>query len=196
MQLHVKIYSVLMPYPPKTDRNAILEAAMAQVASAGLEKLAIRSVAATLGVTASALYRYFADLAALQAALAEEGRRRLLEALRKAAGRKGPEGALRAIAKEYLKFAREHPHVFALTLLPAGADEGSEAMHVQSWTFVLEHVARLYGPRRSPEAAVVLWAFLHGMTALESAGVFGARKPVSSFERGLRMWLAAASSAM
>ena len=188
----VKVYSVLMPYPPKTDRQAVLDAAMDQVAEAGVGRLAIRGVAAALGVTPSALYRYFADLAALQAALADESRRRLLEALRIAAGKKGPEAALRGIARGYVKFAREQPHVFALTLLPAAPDEGGEAVHVQSWTFVLEHVTRLYGNERAPEAAVVLWAFLHGITVLEAAGAFGARKPASSFDLGLQMWLSAA----
>jgi hypothetical protein len=28
------------------------------------------------------------------------------------------------------------------------------------------HVARIYGEERTPEAAVALWAFLHGMTTL------------------------------
>jgi hypothetical protein len=35
---------------------------------------------------------------------------------------------------------------------------------------------------------------INGITALEAAGVFGERKPASSFEFGLRMWIKAASS--
>jgi Tetracyclin repressor-like, C-terminal domain len=59
---------------------------------------------------------------------------------------------------------------------------------------VLPHVARVYGDEKAPEAAVALWAFLHGITALEAAGVFGERKPATSFEFGLRMWIRAAAN--
>ena len=166
---------------------------MDQVARGGGHRLAIRSVAAALDLAPNALYRYFTNLATLQAALAEESRRRLLEVLRKAAGKKEPEEAIRGIARAYVRFAREQPEVFALTLMPSPTETEDDAVHVQLWCFVLGHVARFYGEARAPEAAVALWAFLHGMTVLEAARVFGQRKPASSFEFGLRMWIKAAS---
>ena len=97
---------------------------MDQVSRDGIDGLAIRSVAAALGLALNALYRYFSNLAALQDALAEESRRRLLEALHKAAGKKPPEAAIRSIAKAYVRFAREQPQVFSLTLLPPGCRNG------------------------------------------------------------------------
>lgn len=181
-----------MPYPSKTDRQTILNTAMDQVSTAGINKLAIRSVAAALDLAPNALYRYFANLAALEAALAEESRRRLLEVLQKAAGKKLPKEAIRGIAQSYVRFAREQPQIFSLTLMPSNTGTEDDAAHVRSWQFVLEHVARIYGEKRAPEAAVTLWAFLHGITALEAARVFGERKPVSSFEFGLQMWFAGA----
>jgi AcrR family transcriptional regulator len=181
-----------MSYPSKTDRQAILAVAMDQVVQHGPDKLAIRSVAAGLGLSPNALYRYFANLAALEAALADESRQRLLEALQKAAHRQRPEAAIRRIAAAYLQFSREHPALFSLTLKPGAEEAGEAPSHARSWTFTLEHVARLYGDERAPEATVALWAFLHGMTALEAAGVFGETKPASSFAFGLDLWLAAA----
>ena len=183
-----------MPFPSKTDRQTILATAMDQVSRDGINKLAIRSVAAALNLAPNALYRYFANLAALQDALAEESQRLLQQALEKAGGKKPPEKAIRSIAQAYLRFAREQPQVFALTLLPAATPTDDETAHVQSWRFVLEHVSRLYGEKHAPEAAMALWAFLHGMTALEAARVFGKKKPHSSFEFGLRMWIEAASA--
>ena len=182
-----------MAYPSKTDRETILAIAMDQVAREGIDKLAIRSVAAALDLAPNALYRYFTSLAALRSALAEESRRRLLAVLQKAAGKKPAEDAIRSIAKAYVRFAREQPQVFSLTLMPTSAETEGDGAHVQSWTFVLASVARLYGEPRAPKAAVALWAFLHGVTALEAARVFGERKPVSSFEFGLEMWIRAAS---
>lgn len=165
---------------------------MDQVSRYGIQKLAIRSVAAALDLAPNALYRYFANLAALEAALAEESRRRLQVVLQKAAGKKPPEEAIRSIARAYLRFAGEQPQVFSLTLMPSTAETEGESSHIELWRFVLGQVARIYGEEKAPEAAVALWAFLHGMTALEAARVFGERKPVSSFEFGLLMWIKAA----
>jgi AcrR family transcriptional regulator len=181
-----------MPYPSKTDRSAILAVAMDQTKKYGIDRLAIRSVAAELGLAPNALYRYFDNLAALQSALADESRTQLLAALQKAAGDKSPEPAIRGIADAYVRFAREQPELFALTLRPGADEPGEDASHLKSWIFTSGHVARLYGERLAPEATVALWAFLHGMTALEAAGVFGTTKPASSFEFGLQMWLSAA----
>ncbi len=94
-----------MAYPAKTDRASILNAAMKQVENEGVESLAIRSVAFTLGLAPNALYRYFESLAALEAAVAEEARLQMLEFMQKAAGRKGPAESIRAISEAYLRFA-------------------------------------------------------------------------------------------
>jgi len=67
-------------------------------------------------------------------------------------------------------------------------------VHRELCRFMLAQVARIYGETRAPEAAVALWAFLHGMTVLEAAEVFGELKPASSFEFGLQMWIGAASA--
>lgn len=181
-----------MGHPAKTDRAAILAAAMKEVETHGIERLAIRSVAATLGLAPNALYHYFDSLAALREALADESRRLLLESMKKSAGRKGPAEGIRSIAEAYVRFARDHPEIFSLTLRPSGND-GDDAAHLRSWQFVLGQVSRLYGEKRAPEATLALWAFLHGMTVLQQAGVFGKMKPASSFMFGLQMWINAAS---
>ena len=94
-----------------------------------------------------------------------------------------------------MRFAREQFHILALTLLPSTASVEGEAVQIEMWRFVLEHVAAVYGQAKAPEVAVALWAFLRGMAALEAAGVFAEaeRKPLSSFEFGLEMWLKGAS---
>ena len=101
---------------------------------------------------------------------------------------------MRSIARAYVRFARVQTQIFSLTLTPSTIATDAEAAHVQSWRFVMGQVAHSYGEQKAPEAAVALWAFLHGMTALEAAGVCGDRKPTSRFEFGLRMWIRAASA--
>ena len=162
---------------------------MNQVAREGVESLAIRGVASSLDLAPNALYRYFTNLSELKATLAEESRVLVLKALQKAAGQKAPKEAICSLSRAYVRFARQNPNVFALALMPATPEAEENGAHVKSWRFVLGQVARIYGERRAPEAAVALWAFLHGMTVLEAAGVFGEQKPASGFDFGLQMWI-------
>lgn len=178
----------LMAYPSKTDRETILSTAMNLVRSEGIERLAVRSVATALGLAPNALYRYFDSLADLKDELAEESRRQLLVVLKEAAGYQRDLGSVRRMARAYVQFARDNPYVFALTLLPSSFD-GEDSSHRQSWRFVVDQVASVYGPEHAQEAAVALWALLHGITVLESAGVLGDQKPFSGFDFGLEMWI-------
>lgn len=181
-----------MPYPAKTDRQTILAAAMEQLKCDGLRGISLRSLAASLALAPNALYRYFADRAQLEAALAEESARRLHTVLRRAVGRKQPSEAIWSLARAYVKFARDERHLYEILMLPPlGSAEG--AARCDLWLFVVNQVARLCGLSHAREAAVALWAFLHGMTALEAAKVFGEEKPATSFEFGLNSWLATVS---
>jgi AcrR family transcriptional regulator len=184
-----------MAYPSKTDRETILATAMALVSRDGIDQLAVRSVATALGLAPNALYRYFSSLADLKDELSDESRRRLLAVLKEASRDQQDLGSVRRMAHAYVQFARDHPHVFALTLLPSSFDD-EDSSHRQSWRFVVDQVASIYGPEQAQEAAVALWAFLHGITVLESAGVFGDQKPSSGFQFGLEMWIQAGRPAV
>lgn len=166
---------------------------MAQLDESGLDALTIRGVAAALGVAPNALYRYFKSLSDLRGALSERSQQRLLQAMQEGSNGKAPAAAIRGIAQAYLAFAKDHRPAFLLTLYPSSV-EGDEAAHRQSWRFVSAQVARLYGEAAAPEATVALWALIHGMTALEDAGVVGGIKPSSGLEFGLKMWLERAES--
>ena len=181
-----------MPYPAKTDRQTILAAAVEQLKRDGLRGISLRSLAASLALAPNALYRYFANRAQLEAALTEESARRLHAVLRRAVGRKQPGEAIRSLARAYVKFARDERHLYEILMLPALAS-GEDVARCDLWVFVVNQVARLSGLPRAREAAVALWAFLHGMTALEAAKVFSEEKPASSFEFGLNSWLATVS---
>jgi AcrR family transcriptional regulator len=95
-----------MPFPSKTDRNAILSAALDELSSGGIRNLSLRNIAATLGLAPNALYRYFSDRAALEAALADECARRLEMVLRKATHGADSAKSIRRITDAYLHFAK------------------------------------------------------------------------------------------
>jgi AcrR family transcriptional regulator len=182
-----------MPYPSKTDRETILAAAIAQIEACGIRAMSLRSLAAALGLAPNALYRYFADRASLEAAVSAEMAARLHALLRNAAGKKAPAGAIRAIAAAYLKFARENRFLYEIFMQPCQGTPDEAAKHEQLWLFVVEKVASLTGPTRAPQAAVALWAFLHGFSALDAVGVFARGKPDNGLAFGLDAWLASAA---
>ena len=181
-----------MAYPTKTDRASILSAALEQVEGEGVENLAIRSVATKLGLAPNAIYRYFESLAALKAAVAEEAYLRMLEIMRRAAGKKEPAEAVHAFSEAYLRFAHEQPRVFALYLTTPGAHTNSPQC-VRNSEFFWEHVARIYPEKRAREASLTLWALLHGLAVLREAGVVTAKQSATSLNFGLQMWIEAAS---
>jgi AcrR family transcriptional regulator len=185
-----------MPFPAKTDRARILAAAMEQLASHGMEKLSLRSLAASLDLAPNALYRYFPSRSALEGALTEEIVVQVHARLRKAAARKSPEQAIRAIIKAYVLFSAEQPYLYNAFLQPcAEGEEAEEPAHEALWTFVVEQTARVAGPKKASEAAVALWALLHGFVELERAGVFHQGKPLTGFDWGVQAWLKAARGA-
>jgi AcrR family transcriptional regulator len=181
-----------MPYPSKTDRQTILSAAVKELVHGGIRDLSLRNIAASLDLAPNAIYRYFSDRRALEAALANEAARQLELALRKAADGCEPVPAIRKMSSAYIKFARDNPHLYEamMSLHAPGHDATS---HLSLWAFTVEQVQRIAGSDRAAQASVALWAFLHGAVALEAAQVLGEIKPASGIEFGFEAWLMAVS---
>jgi AcrR family transcriptional regulator len=182
-----------MPYPSKTDRQTILSAAVKELVHGGIRDLSLRNIAASLDLAPNAIYRYFPDRRALEAALANEAARQLELALRKAADGCEPVPAIRKMSSAYINFAKDNPHLYGamMTLHAPGEDATS---HLSLWTFTVEQVQRIAGSERAAQASVALWAFLHGAATLEAAQVLGEIKPASGLDFGFEAWLIAAST--
>src|SRR5690606_32088555 len=90
-------------------RQALLQAAVRTLQKQGYEALTLRAVGEELGVSRSALYRHFADKAALLTAVASEGFRLLRAGLVGAweAGGKGRAG-FEAMGEAYVRFALDN----------------------------------------------------------------------------------------
>jgi AcrR family transcriptional regulator len=183
-----------MPYPSKTDRNSILLAAVEEISHSGIRDLSLRNLASLLGLAPTALYRYFSDRAELEAALANECAQRLEDVLRKAVLRADATEALRRISSCYVRFAREHRNLYEVMMSPHSSKYDYSAKQ-SLWAFTTERVALLSGATKAPEAAVALWALLHGTVALEATQVLGEDKPASGLRFILEAWLSAVSSA-
>jgi AcrR family transcriptional regulator len=178
-----------MPYPAKTNAGTILQAAIEYLEQYGEEALSMRELASRLGLTPRALYRYYPDRAALEAAMAEEGFRRLHADLVAAVGKRDGKDALWMSATAYLTFAQAHPAWYGLMMRFHVQSPGLlEAGH-EVWTFVVGLIEDIVGAERAAGAAVALWAFLHGFTQLERAAIFSEQKPQSGFQVGLEAFL-------
>ncbi|MFC6704227.1 TetR/AcrR family transcriptional regulator [Flexivirga alba] len=93
----------------------ILESGRTQLAEHGAAALSLRAVARDLGMVSSAVYRYVASRDDLLTALIVEGYRDLAEvAEAAAAGRAAPGRRFVALCEAIHRWAREHPHQYAL----------------------------------------------------------------------------------
>jgi AcrR family transcriptional regulator len=186
-----------MAYPAKTDRSAILAAAVRILSQQGLRGMSWRAVAASLRLAPNSLYRYFASRSHLEMAVAAEVAGRLHAALLKTNPEKqAAEKSIRAFAKAYLRFAREQHLLYEALLVPRPATGEDAIAPKRLWLFAVELVSRVSGPKVAQESTVALWAFLHGIAALQSADAFDEEKPFSSsFEFGYRAWMEAARAA-
>jgi AcrR family transcriptional regulator len=181
-----------MPYPSKTDRQTILSVAVKELAHGGIRALSLRNIAASLDLAPNAIYRYFSDRSALEAALANEAARQLELALRKAADGCEAVTAIREMSSAYIRFARDNRHLYEV-MMSLHAPKHDATSHQSLWAFTVEQVQRIAGSDRAAQASVALWAFLHGAVALEAAQVLGEIKPESGLEFGFEAWLMAVS---
>jgi AcrR family transcriptional regulator len=177
-----------MPFPPKTDRNAILSAALDELSNCGIRNLSLRNIAATLGLAPNALYRYFSDRAALEGALADEGARNLEMVLRRATREAEAAKRIRTMADAYLRFAKNNRNLYEVFMSFHTPDHAGSPRQ-SLWSFTVEQVQRITGEALAAEAAVALWALLHGAATLAAGQVHGQNKPASGFEFGLNAWL-------
>lgn len=179
-----------MSYPKKISRETVLETALAFIESQGLAALSMRTLASSLGVTPNALYRYFPSKAELEFAMADEGGKRLLTALEKAAKGLTPPDAMRAVARAYIRFARAYPQLYAIKMKHCGSEQAKPDSHDAVWEFVISLANSLPTPWDAKDLAMSLWAFLHGMVELDRANLLEGKRPEAAIEVGLDVMLA------
>lgn len=169
--------------------------ALALIGRHGVDGFSLRRAAQALRVSPSAVYRHYADKAALLAALAEDGFVELAAAFTAAADAAAPPAPGRrpraaaaarfvAIGRAYVGFALAQPALFAVMFGPHGA--GNPAVHgavrarTRSPYQLLEDAldalvaARLCPPARRVEAAVLAWSSIHGLASLLASGALAA----------------------
>jgi AcrR family transcriptional regulator len=160
-------------------KSRIVGAARGLYFERGPDAVTMRAVAERVGVTATALYRHFADKDALLKEVVGEGSRLLGSHLFRALEAATPLERLRATAMAYLDFALAQPQAYR-ALFEAGGD-GGEASPVERQRdavsrFLRDRVREAMDAgevdQGDPDgAALTLWSLLHGLASLHQAGI-------------------------
>ncbi len=174
-------------------RNALVTAAVAQIDAGGVAAFSLREAARTVGVSANAAYRHFADRSALLRAVAVRGFEQLARAMQRARARAGEAGRdakedakeiarFKATGRAYVRFALRYPHRFRLMFGPDGlctmreGDQPSPSAYDVLGESLDELVeAGLLSPRTRPRATLAAWTVVHGFATLllEDASRYG-----------------------
>lgn len=161
-------------------RRALLQEAVRTIQTRGVEALTLRATGQALGVSRTALYRHFADKAALLSAVAEDGFRTLRLELAGAweRGGRGKKG-FDAMGVAYVRFAVAHPAHYRVMFggvlsghasNPALAVEGAAAFQVLVDALVSQQQAGLVRADDPLQLARFIWAIVHGIARLAIDG--------------------------
>ncbi len=164
-------------------RQALIQEAVRTIQVQGVERLTLRGIGDSLGVSRTALYRHFADKSALLAEVASQGFRLLRQKLESGwerAGR-GREG-LDAMGVAYVRFALQNPSHYRVMFggfvgsrEPKGtlAVEGPAALQTLVDALVAQQKAGLVRKDDPLQLAHFVWATVHGISMLAIDGMLG-----------------------
>lgn len=172
------------PYHHGDLRRTLLEAAAASIETDGVDALSLRQLARDAGVSHAAPSRHFRDKQALLDALAEDGFRRLSDALEQATdGEATTSEAVRAefeaLAMAYVGFALTQPTLltlmFGLKHAPDARAEllaaGHASMEITLRVIVAAQDIGAIGPGDPQRIGLVAFATFHGIATLASGGL-------------------------
>ena len=156
--------------------NALVAAALEVIGND--EQLTVREVSRRVGVNHRAVYRHFADLTSLLAAVAEQGYRQLLVALEDALAplkKAPPEKRMEALACAYVAFAIDHSAhyriMFGKRLNEDGRFPVLEELVLEAFDLIdtevlagIESGRFVSRPRR--ELVFAFWSLAHGFASL------------------------------
>lgn len=159
-------------------RRALTAAAIDLITRDGTEKLTIREVSRRVGVNHRAVYRHFADLTSLLAAVAEEGYRQMLEALKESLAetrRASPGKRMEALAGAYIVFAVDHQAHYRIMFGKRLNEDGRfpilEDLVQEAYELIDGEIARgieqgIFVDRPRRELVFGFWSLAHGFASL------------------------------
>ena len=157
-------------------RDALVQAALAEVELEGPEAISISALAKKLGVSQPAPYKHFADREALLVAVTAEAFRQFSAMLREQIRKPSKRSKLSRIAQATLDFGLRRNGIYRLMFasrVMASAPKGSElhAAGMETFELLVESLeAPAVGSLRE-RSALQIWAALHGVVMLAEQGL-------------------------
>jgi AcrR family transcriptional regulator len=167
--------------------SSLIEAGLRQVDMQGLNSLGLRQLALATGVSPTAVYRHFADLEHLKAAVSQASRQSLgammLEWMAKVSSEHSKELAvcrMWAAGSAYIEFGLTKPNRFEIAFIKFNAptlpvDDPNPYGILISCLDDLHSVGLLTDEKRAI-APTVAWSAVHGFAGLASQGFTGSKK--------------------
>jgi len=157
-------------------RDALVQAALAEVELEGPEAISISALAKKLGVSQPAPYKHFADREALLVAVTAEAFRQFSAMLREQIRKPSKRSKLSRIAQATLDFGLRRNGIYRLMFasrVMASAPKGSElhAAGMETFDLLVESLeAPAVGSLRE-RSALKVWVALHGVVMLAEQGL-------------------------
>lgn len=166
-------------------KQALLDAALAALAHESLDKLSLRGLAKTLGVTPTAVYGHFADKIDLLVELRTLGFEQLSQAMESSLAAlpepNSAEDKVRALGHAYMGYALDNPHLFdtlfswtpdfsRITQECVEAGAGGENMLRATMVELLAEQGCTPTEYQAALASFSAWSLVHGISTLLKTG--------------------------
>ncbi|MCK5036145.1 MAG: TetR/AcrR family transcriptional regulator [Candidatus Sabulitectum sp.] len=136
----------------------------------GIDSITLRKLGKSLGVSKAASYRHFVNKAALLAAVAAEGFRKMSSSFEETSNDEIPQIALNVVMERYISFATRNPELYRLMFsreifsLPV-SEELLEAAS-KAYTGAKEILSSMNSSEKTAVTINTAWALVHGISLL------------------------------
>ncbi len=170
------------PYHHGNLKAELVRAGIALLEEEGLDALSLRAIAARAGVSHAAPRNHFGSLRGLLTAIAAEGFRLHASHMRAGLAPGADRVArLHAAMEGYVRFARNHPALFALMFSPLHCDMTDPDLTDagRASYSILADISRGLDwdkaglPDAQYRTETMLWSLVHGFAQLQGAGLLG-----------------------
>jgi AcrR family transcriptional regulator len=148
----------------------------------GPEAVSMRAIAREAGLTPMAIYRHFENRRALLRAVIDKGFDIFMSYLQRSLALPTPWERLWYAGRQYLCFALEHPHDYAVMFMESHKKEGRKDpgnwQEAATFRFLVDRIrecieSKILTAGDSEEMAATVWAQCHGLVSLYLAGKLG-----------------------
>ncbi len=157
------------------DVKRIIVTAAELANTEGIESLSLATIARKLNVRPPSLFNHIDGLQSVKRELSLYGLTLLYERLKESCLDKKGDEAIFSLATEYVRFARQHPGVYELTLsAPIEGDQELEAASNRIISLLSIYLAEYnLSDEGKIHAIRAFRSILHGFSTLEQKGAFG-----------------------